>query len=224
MKECPYTASSRDVSLLSSVYGLNLSNFKFHNFLKISEIIQKYITIFQSLPATPYFKMIDIWLFFSMNLMVVSVKEWFGRHSLLLQQVVCLIFHTYLEYVIQTVEKNEQRYQLFLSFTFSPKPKISSSNLKTVASVMSQHTLIRGCQCGCLPKTVNQDSVSANARWPSQVLSKCETLFLTRPFASASILKGQAVLSFRPSAEDVFWLETCFVLNIGLSVEVLLSS
>ena len=26
----------------------------------------------QSLPATPYFKMIDIWLFFTMNLMVVS--------------------------------------------------------------------------------------------------------------------------------------------------------
>jgi len=49
-------------------------------------------SIQQSLPATPYFKMIDIWLFFSMNLMVV-----------------CLIFHTYLEYVVQTVEKNEKR-------------------------------------------------------------------------------------------------------------------
>ena len=29
----------------------------------------------QSLPATPYFKMIDIWLFFTMNLMVVSHLE-----------------------------------------------------------------------------------------------------------------------------------------------------
>ena len=29
----------------------------------------------QSLPATPYFKMIDIWLFFTMNLMVVSDLE-----------------------------------------------------------------------------------------------------------------------------------------------------
>merc|ERR1719336_98494 len=45
----------------------------------------------QSLPATPYFKMIDIWLFFTMNLMVL-----------------CLIFHTYLEYVIQTVEQREK--------------------------------------------------------------------------------------------------------------------
>ena len=33
---------------------------------------QRSIFIFQSLPATPYFKMIDIWLFFSMNLMVGS--------------------------------------------------------------------------------------------------------------------------------------------------------
>jgi len=49
-------------------------------------------SIQQSLPATPYFKMIDIWLFFTMNLMVL-----------------CLIFHTYLEYVIQTVEQREKR-------------------------------------------------------------------------------------------------------------------
>ena len=64
------------------------------------------------------------------------------------------------------------------------------SNLKTAASVMcsvrslllSQHTLIRGCQCRCLPKTVDQDSVWANARWPSQVLSACE-LFLVLPLS-----------------------------------------
>ena len=43
----------------------------------------KSCTIFQSLPATPYFKMIDIWLFFSMNLMVVSSqrKMWMSQNS-----------------------------------------------------------------------------------------------------------------------------------------------
>ena len=41
-------------------------------------------SIQQSLPATPYYKMIDIWLFFSMNLMVYS-----------------LTFHTYLQQIIK---------------------------------------------------------------------------------------------------------------------------
>ena len=64
----------------------------------------------QSLPATPYFKMIDIWLFFTMNLMVVShLKRTISRKRL--PQVLCLIFHTYLEYVIQTVEQREKRCQ-----------------------------------------------------------------------------------------------------------------
>ena len=81
----------------------------------IPEAILLTFTIFQSLPATPYFKMIDIWLFFSMNLMVVSSQ---GKKEVTeLWQVVCLIFHTYLEYVVQTVEKSEKRYQL------SPFPK-----------------------------------------------------------------------------------------------------
>ena len=112
----------------------------------IPEAIQLNFTIFQSLPATPYFKMIDIWLFFSMNLMVVSSQ---GKKEVTeLWQVVCLIFHTYLEYVVQTVEKSEKRYQL----SFSPKDiLVSASNLKTAASVMcsvrsillSPHTLIR---------------------------------------------------------------------------------
>ena len=68
-----------------------------------------------------------------------------------LWQVVCLIFHTYLEYVVQTVEKSEKRYVPTLPFP----EKIflfSLSNLKTAASVMSSvrpilvspHTLIRG--------------------------------------------------------------------------------
>jgi hypothetical protein len=41
-------------------------------------------SIQQSLPATPYYKMIDIWLFFSMNLMVYSLS-----------------FHTYLQHIIK---------------------------------------------------------------------------------------------------------------------------
>ena len=69
------------------------------------------VTFFlQSLPATPYFKMIDIWLFFTMNLMVVSHLERTRSRKQLLQ-VLCLIFHTYLEYVIQTVEQREKRCQ-----------------------------------------------------------------------------------------------------------------
>ena len=64
----------------------------------------------QSLPATPYFKMIDIWLFFTMNLMVVS-NLGRTRSRKRLPQVLCLIFHTYLEYVIQTVEQREKRCQ-----------------------------------------------------------------------------------------------------------------
>ena len=43
----------------------------------------------KTLPATPYFKMIDIWLFFTMNLMVLS-----------------LIFHTYLENIVGREEEN----------------------------------------------------------------------------------------------------------------------
>ena len=39
---------------------------------EFQKVAQRKVFIFQSLPATPYFKMIDIWLFFSMNLMVVS--------------------------------------------------------------------------------------------------------------------------------------------------------
>ena len=115
----------------------------------IPETIQLNFTIFQSLPATPYFKMIDIWLFFSMNLMVVSIQR--KKEVTELWQVVCLIFHTYLEYVVQTVEKSEKRYVPTLPFP----EKIflfSLSNLKTAASVMSSvrpilvspHTLIRG--------------------------------------------------------------------------------
>ena len=69
------------------------------------------VTFFlQSLPATPYFKMIDIWLFFTMNLMVVS-NLGRTRSRKRLPQVLCLIFHTYLEYVIQTVEQREKRCQ-----------------------------------------------------------------------------------------------------------------
>ena len=49
-------------------------------------------SIFQTLPATPYFKMIDIWLFFSMNLMVIS-----------------LIFHTYLQYVVKKEKKDLEK-------------------------------------------------------------------------------------------------------------------
>ena len=50
--------------------------------------------IFKTLPATPYFKMIDIWLFFSMNLMVLS-----------------LIFHTYLENIVgKETDKQVIRY------------------------------------------------------------------------------------------------------------------
>ena len=43
-------------------------------------------SIQQSLPATPYYKMIDVWLFFSMNLMVYSLS-----------------FHTFLQH---TIKKN----------------------------------------------------------------------------------------------------------------------
>ena len=101
----------------------------------IPEAIQLNFTIFQSLPATPYFKMIDIWLFFSMNLMVVSSQ---GKKEVKeLWQVVCLIFHTYLEYVVQTVEKSEKRYQLSLF----PK-RYSSFRLKSqncsIRHVLSQ--------------------------------------------------------------------------------------
>ena len=48
-------------------------------------------SIQQTLPATPYFKMIDIWLFFSMNLMVIS-----------------LIFHTYLQFVVKKETKDNE--------------------------------------------------------------------------------------------------------------------
>ena len=51
--------------------------------------------VIKTLPATPYFKMIDIWLFFSMNLMVLS-----------------LIFHTYLENIVgKEAEKKDKRYR-----------------------------------------------------------------------------------------------------------------
>ena len=51
-------------------------------------------SIQMTLPATPYFKMIDIWLFFSMNLMVMA-----------------LIFHTYLEHVVGK-ENKDSRYTI----------------------------------------------------------------------------------------------------------------
>ena len=47
-------------------------------------------SIHQTLPATPYYKMIDVWLFFSMNLMVYSIT-----------------FHTFLEQMIKKEEANE---------------------------------------------------------------------------------------------------------------------
>ena len=55
-------ASSRSRNLKNKVF-LNKDQSLFE---------QRTMFIFQSLPATPYFKMIDIWLFFSMNLMVGS--------------------------------------------------------------------------------------------------------------------------------------------------------
>ena len=52
-----------------------------------------YLILFQTLPATLYFKMIDIWLVFSMNLMVLS-------H----------IFHIYLEHVVGKESKDISRF------------------------------------------------------------------------------------------------------------------
>ena len=105
-----------------------------------------------------------------------------------LWQVVCLIFHTYLEYVVQTVEKSEKRYQLSLFPKRYSSFRLKSQNcsfrhvLSQIYTSVPTHTHSWNCQCRCLPKTVDQDSVWANARWPSQVLSACE-LFLVLPLS-----------------------------------------
>ena len=54
-----------------------------------------------TLPATPYFKLIDVWLFFSMNLMVLS-----------------LVFHTYLEHVVDRERRGQQH--------VTPDPQVKS--------------------------------------------------------------------------------------------------
>jgi len=93
-------------------------------------------SIQQSLPATPYFKMIDIWLFFSMNLMVV-----------------CLIFHTYLEYVVQTVEKSEKSADVYrrpsIKTVYEPMP---DDRPRSTMSILRRNTGAK-----VLPSDIDED-------------------------------------------------------------------
>ena len=71
---------------------------------------------FQSLPATPYFKMIDIWLFFSMNLMVVSdqIKRGFCHRASMLAG--CLPYLPHLPGICRT-NSGEEREEVPISLS-----------------------------------------------------------------------------------------------------------
>ena len=91
--------------------------------------------------------------------------------------------------------------------------------LSQIYTSVPTHTHSWNCQCRCLPKTVDQDSVWANARWPSQVLSACE-LFLVLPLS---------LLLPNPSSRDRLFFLSGHRLRTSfdwrqISVEVLLSS
>ena len=96
---------------------------------------------------------------------------------------------------------------------------VSASNLKTAASVMcsvrsillSPHTLIRETVSADVYrrpsiKTVYEPMPDDRPRCSLRVNSLLGSS--SQPFASQSILKGQAALSFRPQAEDFLWLAT----------------